>query len=147
MLDLSCFDDYGLCLSIALCPVPVFTAIGHERDRHIADMVAFASVKTPTALADSFIETLCSEDERIGAFAVRLRLALRSKISGMEAKVDLLESRIASADPRSVIRRGYSLVTDGGGVVVKSAAKLSEGDRISVYFADGTISAKVNGKV
>ena len=49
--DLSCFDDYDLAVAIATCPVPVVTAIGHERDYHIADMVANRFVKTPTALA------------------------------------------------------------------------------------------------
>lgn len=54
--DLACFDDYSLCREIALCPLPVLTAIGHERDYHIADMVAFEHFKTPTALADFLIE-------------------------------------------------------------------------------------------
>ena len=147
VLDLACFDDYGLCLAIASCSVPVYTAVGHQRDNHIADMVAFASVKTPTALADSFVDALCAEDERIGAFAVRLRLALRSKIADMESRIDLLESRISSADPRRVMSRGYSLVADERGVVVKTAAALSEGDRISLYFSDGTITATVDGKI
>ncbi|MBQ5514924.1 MAG: argininosuccinate synthase, partial [Oscillospiraceae bacterium] len=46
-LDLACFDDYGLCFAIANCPVPVYTAIGHDRDVHVADRVAYDAVKTP----------------------------------------------------------------------------------------------------
>ena len=36
-LDLACFDDYDLAVAIARCPIPVFTAIGHDRDHHLAD--------------------------------------------------------------------------------------------------------------
>ena len=46
-LDLACFDDYDLAVAIATCPVPVVTAIGHDKDVLIADMVAHVSVKPP----------------------------------------------------------------------------------------------------
>ncbi|MBO4476347.1 MAG: exodeoxyribonuclease VII large subunit, partial [Bacteroidales bacterium] len=66
-LDLACFDDYALCAAIARYPVPVYTAIGHDRDVHVADMVACGSVKTPTALADLLVDAVAAEDERISA--------------------------------------------------------------------------------
>lgn len=142
-LDLACFDDYGLAAAIALCPIPVFTAIGHERDRHVADMVAHESVKTPTALADLFIACAEAEDERIGAFGNRLRLAFAAKLSSMENAVTLLEQRIRAADPRSILSRGYSLVTDSRGVVVNSAAGLTKGQMLSILFADGKVDVEV----
>lgn len=142
-LDLSCFDDYDLCWRIAHCPIPVYTAIGHDRDRHVADMVAFASVKTPTALADEFIDCYIAEDERISSFKTRLHLAFLSKVSKLSSQVDLLESRIRGADPRGILRRGYILAADSRGVVLKSAAALSPGDRLSLLFADGTLSCRV----
>ncbi len=144
--DLSCFDDYGLAFTIANCPLPVFTAIGHERDYHVADMVAHDFVKTPTALADRFIDALASEDERISSYSTRLRLAFSSRISTMGAALEMMAARIRSADPRAVLSRGYTLVTDGRGVVLKSAASLREGDMISVLFEDGTINATVYGR-
>ena len=145
--DLSCFDDYGLCFSIATCPIPVLTAIGHERDRHVSDMVSFLAVKTPTALADVFIDAFAAEDERISSFSTRLRLAFVSKISAMESRVELLLSRVKSADPRSVLSRGYALVTDGRGVVLKGASGVSAGDKVGVMFSDGKLNCTVNGKV
>ena len=54
-MDLSCFDDYDLAVAIATCPVPVVTAIGHDRDFHIADMVANRFVKTPTACSWTYM--------------------------------------------------------------------------------------------
>ncbi len=143
-LDLSCFDDYGLCLGIASCGVPVFTAIGHDRDRHVADEVAFESVKTPTALADRFIDAFAAEDERIGACITRLRLAFSGRISALESRVDLLGARIRAADPRQILSRGYSLATDAAGRVLKSVARIRPGEKVQVLFADGGIGATVD---
>ena len=146
-LDLACFDDYGLCFTIANFPVPVFTAIGHDRDRHVADMVSFASVKTPTALADLFIDAFAAEDERISGYSTRLRLAFRSKIADLESQLDLLMQRIRGADPRIVLKRGYTIVADSRGVVVKKAASFKAGDTLKVMFEDGNLDCTVNGKV
>ena len=145
VLDLACFDDYALCFAIANCPVPVYTAIGHDRDYHVADMVAYGFVKTPTALADLFIDAVASEDERITSFGNRLRMAFTSKIASMESVLAVLYSRIHSADPRNILSRGYSLVTDSSGVVLKSASGLKPGDCIRVMFEDGAVDAVVQG--
>jgi len=142
-LDLACFDDYGLCFAIANCPVPVLTAIGHDRDSHVADLVAFQAVKTPTALADVFIEAFAAEDERISSYSNRLRLAFQSKISLMSSRLDVLQSRIRSADPRRILERGYSLVTGPDGVLLKSAAGVASGDVLKIYFSDGDLTVKV----
>ncbi len=121
-LDLSCFDDYSLC-----------------------DMVAWRYVKTPTALADTFIEIYADEDQYISSFAGRLKTAFLNKISLMGSRVDVLESRIAGADPRRILSRGYALVVDDGGVVMKNAAGHSAGDNVKVMFADGTLDCRVTG--
>lgn len=93
-LDLACFDDYDLAVTIAKCPLPVFTAIGHDKDYHVADMVANTFVKTPTALADLFLECFIAEDEHITSFESRLQLAFNNRLSAMASKIDLLELRI-----------------------------------------------------
>ena len=143
VLDLACFDDYALCFAIASCPIPVYTAIGHDRDYHVADMVAYDFVKTPTALADRFIDELAAEDELISSFSTRLRLAFSNRISRMESELDMLYARIRNADPRNVLSRGYSLVTDARGVVLKSASGIKPGDTVGVRFADGTLNCLV----
>ena len=144
-LDLSCFDDYRLASAIATCPVPILTAVGHDQEFHICDMVAWRYVKTPTALADTFIEIYADEDQYISSFAGRLKTAFLNKISLMGSRVEVLESRIAGADPRSILSRGYALVVDDGGVVMKNAAGHSAGDNVKVMFADGTLDCRVTG--
>ena len=49
--DLSVFDNEDLARTIAAAPVPVWTGIGHEIDRSVADVVAHTNFKTPTAVA------------------------------------------------------------------------------------------------
>ena len=164
-LDLVCFDDYTLAVAIANCPIPVFTAIGHDRDYHVADMVAHDYVKTPTALADLFIDAMAAEDEKLSASASRLRLAAAGHIAAEKSKVDrfatalksavaarfaaaasavdLLESRIHSADPRKVLERGFALITGPDGRIVRSSAQINPGDTLRLIFAEGSVAVKV----
>ena len=164
-MDLACFDDYDLAVAIATCAAPVVTAIGHDRDFHIADLVANRSVKTPTALADLFLDAYAAEDallddlqarvrravaDRLGgmlrkvdSLAQRLRFAAGARIDRARAALDLKEALIKASDPRKILSMGYALVTGGDGKVLKSVAPVAAGDRIGVRFADGTIAAVV----
>ena len=56
-VDLSGFDNYNLAQKIANYPIPVFTGIGHDIDISSLDLVAHKYFKTPTAVAEYFIET------------------------------------------------------------------------------------------
>ena len=164
-LDLACFDDYALAAVIAQYPLPVLTAIGHDQDFHVCDMVAYEFLKTPTALADYIMDIYQSEDERISTYETRVRLGLTNrlyreealldslaarvkgafqlKLASMEAALNMLQARIEAADPRRILQRGYVLATDADGVVLKGVAGVSVGDKVSVMFADGTIEASV----
>ena len=142
-LDLDCFDDYSLCHRIAVCTTPVLTAIGHDRDHHVADMAAYESLKTPTALADFFLDIYEAEDERISSFSSRLRRAFTNKIAVMNSKLDVLAARIRAADPRNILSRGYVLPADGNGHVLKSVSGVQKGDRIRLLFSDGSLDCEV----
>ena len=164
-MDLACFDDYDLAVAIATCPVPVVTAIGHDRDFHIADLVANRYVKTPTALADLFLDAYAAEDALLDGLQARVRRAIADRLGGMVRKVDafaqrirftagsridrelanlaLKEALIKSSDPRKILSLGYALVTGPGGKVLKGVAPLAVGDRIGVRFADGAVKATV----
>ena len=165
-MDLACFDDYDLAVAIATCPVPVITAIGHDRDFHIADLVANRSVKTPTALADLFLDAYAAEDallddlqarvrravadrlngmaRQVDSLAQRLRFAAGARIDRARAALDLKEALIKASDPRKILSMGYALVTGGDGKLLKSVAPVTAGDRIGVRFADGNMTATVD---
>ncbi len=53
--DLSSFDNYNLAFHVTQFPLPVVTGIGHEKDDTIIDMVAHTRLKTPTAVAEFFV--------------------------------------------------------------------------------------------
>ena len=165
-LDLACYDDYSLAAVIAQYPLPVLTAIGHDQDYHVCDMVAHEFVKTPTALADFIVGIYETEDERLSSLQTRMRLAFSNKIyaaesvldslqarvkggfalkiATMEAALNVLEAGFKAADPRRVLERGYALAVDADGVVVKGAAGRSVGDKVSLMFSDGTLDCTVN---
>ncbi|MBP3456082.1 MAG: exodeoxyribonuclease VII large subunit [Alistipes sp.] len=71
--DLSAFDSYRMAAHAAQFPLPVFAGIGHDKDTSVVDMVAHTSLKTPTAVAASFVERMDSEQAWIEAAAERLR--------------------------------------------------------------------------
>lgn len=165
-LDLACYDDYSLAAVIAQYPLPVLTAIGHDQDYHVCDMVAHEFVKTPTALADFIVGIYETEDERLSSLQTRMRLAFSNKIyaaesaldslqarvkggfalkiATMEAALNVLEAGFKAADPRRVLERGYALAVDADGVVVKGATGRSVGDKVSLMFSDGTLDCTVN---
>lgn len=207
--DLSCFDDYDLAVAIATFEIPVITAIGHDKDFHVADMVASSYVKTPTALADLFLDIYAAEDQllddledavgaavsrrlsseergldsirnavaraverkfsvvekeirsystrisnglnkrcfrydkRVSDLCTRLKFGLGNIVGREVSNVALKEAIINAADPRTVLSRGYVLVTDKNNKVLKTVAKVDVGDSIGVRFSDGSLVAGV----
>ena len=55
-LDLASFDNYNIGYKIATSTLPVLTGIGHEIDSTVADIVSYAALKTPTAVAAFVID-------------------------------------------------------------------------------------------
>lgn len=163
--DMFCYDDYELCRNIAACSIPVITAIGHDRDFHIADMVAAHYVKTPTALAAYLVDWVAEIEagwqgivdrirlslaSRIGALdqetlrcVSNIRFALNASLDRMDNTLALMESRIAQADPRSILRQGYVLACDKKGNIYKSAGAAAKGSEFTLRFKDGRWECKV----
>ncbi len=63
--DLSWFDHRDVAEAVARCPVPVVTAIGHEIDLSLADLVAHHHCKTPTAAAQDLVDRVADADRRL----------------------------------------------------------------------------------
>ena len=85
-------------------------------------------------------------DSSLERLRARILQAAAGKTVLHAAALDRLEARIREADPRSVLGRGYTLATDGAGVVRKTADAFAEGDMINVMFPDGTLVCTVNGR-
>ena len=163
-MDLVCFDDYELAVNVAQFPLPVLTGIGHDHDYHVVDMVAYANVKTPTALADYIVDIFAQEDFNLESMASRLRLAVRGKatsdlahfdslvlrignaasmkFSDRLAVLDRLELRVAAADPGKILAKGWSMVLKDGHKLT-STALLNEGDEIVILLGEGRAKARI----
>ena len=94
--DLAGFDTLPLAENVANFPLPVITAIGHDRDETVLDLIAHASVKTPTAAAAFFIDRLLKVLERIA----RAQQTIHNRVS-QRLKHELLRvEHLAMAIPQ-----------------------------------------------
>ncbi|MBO7070071.1 MAG: exodeoxyribonuclease VII large subunit [Bacteroidales bacterium] len=142
-LDLACFDDEELSIAIATCPVPVVTAIGHDKDVHIADMVAGQAVKTPTALADLFLDAFRVQDEKAASCARRIMLALNRRVAEAERAIEARFGRVRVALQRRVgelevpLQRGINRISRALTRKVADVARQLDGEAHRIKFAAG----------
>lgn len=59
--------------------------------------------------------------------------------------VHRLTTQLRTLSPQNTLDRGYSIVRNTAGIVVKEATSLSIGEHLEIRVADGTISALVDG--
>ena len=98
--DLWPFNEERVARAIAGSRVPVVSAVGHEVDVTIADLVADLRAPTPSAAAEMVVRSKQEMAERIGALRARLVSAMRLRVSA--AGDDLEEA--GSARARQAVR-------------------------------------------
>ncbi len=148
--DLLCFDDFSLAIAIATCPVPVVTAIGHDKDVHIADMVAHESVKTPTALADLFLDALAAQDDITGRLARRITSAAMRLAGAQELRLESLDSAIHRAIRGRVAALEVQLQRSIGRITKGLTQKYSEVARLrdtAVHRIQFAAQARIGSEV
>lgn len=99
--DLNGFDDYDLARAVATCGLPVIVGIGHERDRNVLDEIAHTSLKTPTAVANFFIDKAREAYDRVLTLTDRIRTYSTEMMRGEDRRV----SGYLSLIPQLAIRR------------------------------------------
>lgn len=97
--DLMPFNDRRLARTIAACPVPVITGIGHETDTTIADMVADVRASTPTAAAEAVAPTAEETSARMRALASALNRAEERRLEGASRAVERLAALSLFREP------------------------------------------------
>lgn len=149
-LDLRWFDDFDIAQQIALCTLPVITAVGHFEDISISDEVSFHSEKTPTAAARYLIENisftlntfftrlekltnlllkrssaekqfLISIEERLSRAACRRIESEKKHLSGFSQILKVFQASISQT-----LNRGYALVFDQNGNLLKGKSFLEQ---------------------
>jgi len=163
--DLWCFNDEKLARKIAACPVPVISAVGHEVDVTICDLVADFRAPTPSAAAERAVPIIADVRREVRVLARRLADACRGRvrdrrhdlvrmsrraslaasalIDRRRLRLEGLAGKLHVLSPLATLGRGYAVIANDEGHIVTSAAALSPRDQISIRFRDGRAEADV----
>jgi len=164
--DLWAFNEEVVARAIADSPVPVISAVGHETDFTIADLVADLRAPTPSAAAEAAVPDQSSVRRRLEDLRERLVSCTRDRLAdGREAvfnaRLDLKAAaergvrarreglaahaaRLQALSPLNVLARGYAVPLGEGGRVLRRTADFSSGDGFGLRVADGTVPCRVD---
>jgi len=101
--DLLPFSDETLCREIARCTTPVVSAIGHEPDNPLCDLVADVRAATPTDAAKRIVPDTGAEQALVKDLRSRSARALRNWVNREQHAVTQLRSRPVLARPLEAI--------------------------------------------
>ncbi|HUY50950.1 MAG TPA: exodeoxyribonuclease VII large subunit [Streptosporangiaceae bacterium] len=184
--DLLPFSDETLIRAVATAKVPVVSAIGHEQDTPLLDLVADVRASTPTDAARRVVPDVAEQlaliaqlrgrarrcltgrmEREAGWLAgMRSRPALAAPVRELERRQELLaglterarrrmsamldragddvahtRARLLALSPAATLRRGYAIVQRRDGSVVRSAAGVPAGERLTLRFAEDQLTA------
>jgi exodeoxyribonuclease VII large subunit len=97
--DLLPFSDETLCRAIAACHTPVISAVGHEPDNPLCDLVADLRAATPTDAAKKVVPDTAAEQRLVDDLRGRSAQALRNWVSREQRALAQLRSRPVLAEP------------------------------------------------
>jgi exodeoxyribonuclease VII large subunit len=186
--DLLAFSDEGLCRAIAECRTPVVSAIGHEQDNPLVDLVADVRAGTPSLAAKLIVPDHAAEAARLDTLLARAGRALEGYTARSRRLLELLTSRPAFRSPETwisvrrerlrtaaeglrrtapdriqrealrlrhdherlrllgpaaTLERGYAIVQDAAGAVLRDAATTAPRKEIAVRLGRGGLRATV----
>lgn len=98
--DLFAFNSESLARAIAACPVPVVSAVGHEVDLSISDMVADLRAPTPSAAAELAVPESRLLSGRLEALFLQARRAVTRRVRSRRQQLDALSGHRALDQPR-----------------------------------------------
>jgi exodeoxyribonuclease VII large subunit len=101
--DLLPFSDETLCRAIAACTTPVVSAIGHEPDAPLCDLVADVRAATPTDAAKRIVPDAVAEQALVADLCRRSARALRNWVHREQHTVSQLRSRPVLAQPLAAL--------------------------------------------
>jgi exodeoxyribonuclease VII large subunit len=99
--DLLPFSDEGLLRAVFAARTPVVSAIGHEPDSPLLDLVADLRASTPTDAAKLVVPDVAEESERVGQLRRRGRQVLAAWLAREQHALDTVRARPCLADPGS----------------------------------------------
>jgi exodeoxyribonuclease VII large subunit len=165
--DLWAFNDEALARAIAASPVPIISAVGHEVDVTICDLVADLRAATPSAaaeaaspdregmalrirgLAQSMARLVARRtarvQQRVQVADDRARRAMQRVIERRRARLATLSGQLDALSPLAVLGRGYAVARDPDGRTLQRMADFPTGQSFDLWLADGIVAAKASG--
>lgn len=163
--DLLPFSNERLIRAVVASRAPVVTAIGHEQDVPLVDLVADVRASTPTDAAKRVVPDVTEEAERIAAARQRTRRIVERRVladaqevnrarasmrRALQRRVDHglvdlghLRARLTSLSPASTLERGYAVLRTRDGHVIRDPATLTAGEELNARVAEGAFTVRV----
>lgn len=165
--DLWAFNDERVVRALAACPVPTISAVGHEVDISLCDLVADHRAPTPSAAAEAAVtsrtemsgalralrrrmvhaidERLYERTSRARAGAHDLDAATSDVIRMRSQRLGALAGRLNALSPLGTLDRGYGVARDALGRTLAAVADFAPGESFVLRVRDGEIDALVTG--
>jgi exodeoxyribonuclease VII large subunit len=167
--ELWAFNDERVARALAACPMPTISAVGHEIDVTLCDLVADLRAATPSAAAEAAVPVLDEMREALSAASGYLRSAVhralvdaRHRLTGTARDVgrcaqraaearrthlQMLAARLDVLSPLSTLARGYSVARDADGRTLSRVEDFTIGDSFELLVRDGRIGARAENVV
>ena len=164
-LDLAAFNDEAVCRALAGVRVPTISAVGHETDVSLTDLIADVRAATPSAAAElAFPDTADVRrqvhelggrlarslgrraellEERLARAGDRLEAAMDQRLAAVHHRTDRLGAELDALSPLRVLDRGYAVPRDPTGRVLRRRADFVPGAPFSLRVADGVVPSQV----
>ena len=165
--DLWTFNSERVARAVAAVPVPVISAVGHETDVTLCDLVADVRAPTPSAaaaaatpdrdelghrldrlsrvLARALLAPTRHAGERIERAGDRIAAGIARQLDRSRARLSESGARLDALSPRRVLERGYAVARDASGGVLRRVAQFIPGAGFRLRVHDGEIAARVGG--
>jgi exodeoxyribonuclease VII large subunit len=161
--DLWAFNNERVARAVAGCPVPTISAVGHEVDISLCDLVADLRAATPSAAAEAAVTSrdeirlsiqslgrrlVRAVDDRL--YEPRARAAgaahsLASAVSGhlrsRGERLGALSGRLDALSPLATLERGYAVARDSDGRTLASVHEFSPNMAFTLRLRDGDVAA------
>jgi len=163
--DLAAFNNEAVCRALAAVQVPTISAVGHEIDISLTDLVADLRAATPSAAAEIAVadrgDAIRLLDDlsirlasgltartrlaaaRLGRSADRLHGAVEGILESRRHLTDRLAAQLDALSPLKVLGRGYAVAQDASGRVLKFRGDFVSGEVFDLRVIDGQVRARV----
>ncbi len=97
----------------------------------------------PNAFAKGIADKIAYEQLNADRILEGMEESLQHRITSLRERVEHLGTLISASDPKAILARGYSVVTDENGSIISSADELSIGQNVTIETGRGSADARI----